>query len=531
MEWFVEESERECEMRERGIRMKKTVYRQVGTILCLAMVIVLFAGCGGEYSEQMGTSGASGGAVSASAVNGEAVSGSGGASRYTYCSDWNLYYVRDSYMPDASIVERNLENGSEREIPVDGLHEVCYVDNDWVYYAKRIEVEGNENFDSTTIVGEVWRAPIDKSSCAMDEKAEELVLKEGNRPGMVLSRSHIGIDHKGILCDGRYIVFEGGEWTGPEGVQSLEVFLRVYDIQAGSYVHEEIFQESYCYYDIDDTVLCGDSVFAWNEEADELVRVKLETGERTTVAPFDNFKLYEEMPSSISTTSEEDIFWVNSNDDGKKEEVWQYNLAEQKSFCLITDEEFREQLGEKGLLDCSIGEKEHVFDCGGCFVRANRLYVQLEITGEGSDDEECQNRVIFSKQLGEPDANLIYEEPLNECLANPESRQKIFTKKYEGIYGRQPYTRKMYFKCRGFCVSMTEDECLMYLENEEEKKNMPACFDFRTGRLHFLEKDEEWLSKNLHAVNNGILTGDSGEFFESYMICDMMPNNYDVDEE
>lgn len=508
--------------------MKKTVYGQVGTMLCLAMVILLFAGCGGEYSEQMGASGTSGGAVSASAVSGQAVSGSEGASRYTYCSDWNLYYVRDSYMPDASIVERNLENGSEREIPVDGLHEVCYADNDWVYYAKRIEVEENEYFNSTTIVGEVWRAPIDKSSCAMDEKAEELVLKEDNRVGMVLSERHIGIDYKGILCDGRYIVFEGGEWTGPLGVQSLEVFLRVYDIQAGSYVHEEVFKEGYCYYGISYTDLCGDSIFTYDEQADELVRVKLETGEKTTVAPFENFKLYEEMHSSISTTSEEDIFWTNSYDDGKKEEVWQYNLAEQKSFCLITDEEFREQLEKRGVLDCPIGGKEHVFDCEGCFVRANRLYVQLEITGEGSDDEDCQNWVILSKELGKPDADLVYEERLNECLANPENRQKIFTKKYDGIYGRQPHTRKVYFESRGFCVSMTEDECLMYLENEEEKKNMPACFDFRTGRLHFLEKDEEWLSKNLHAVNNGILTGDSGNFMESYTICDRMPNNYDV---
>lgn len=506
------------------MREKKLIWR---TSLCLTMVILLLAGCGGEYREQMENSGASGGAVSASTVSGEAVSGSGGASRYTYCSDWNLYYVRDSYTKEARIVERNLENGTEREIALDGIHEICYVDNDWVYYAKRIESKGNEYLNSCTIVGEIWRVPIDKSSGRMDEKAGELVLKEDNHVGMVMSVVHIGIDHSGIRCDGRYIVFEGGEWTGPEGVQSLEVFLRVYDIQAGSYVHEKIFREDvFCYDDIDDTALCGDSIFLYDEGEEELVRVELLTGEKLAVAPFENFKIDEQMQSSISTTSEEDIFW--NSYDGKKEEVWQYNLAEQKSFCLITDEEFREQLGKKGLLNCSIGGKQHVFSCNGCFVRENRLYVQIEIEGEGSQGEVCRNQVILSKELGEPDADLVYEEKLNECLANPEKRQKIFTKKYDGIYGRQPYTEKAYYKSRGFCVSMTEDECLMYLENEEQKKNMPARFDFQTGRLHFLEKDEDWLSKDLYAVNNRILTGDSGKFMEPYQICDSMPNNYDV---
>lgn len=499
--------------------MKKAVCGQFSIFFCLPMVILLMAGCGGEYGE----SSESEGSVSGPAVSGQAVSGSDGASRYTYCSDWNLYYVREQYSDEARLVERNLESGAEREIPVDGIHEICYADNDWVYYAKRTICE--EDGNTHTIVGEICRSPIDKSSFQMDEKAEELVLKEDNNVGMVLSIGHIGVDYQGIRCDGRYIVYEGGEWTGPEGVQSLETFLRVYDIQNRSYVHEEIFRSEAFSDDISEVELCGDSVFLCDEEEDELIRVKLETGEKLTVAPFENYKFDYQVQFSISTTSDEAMFWDTYN--GEKEEIWQYCLAEQKSLCLITDEEFRELLGQKGLLECSLGGKEHVFRCEGCFVRANHLYVQIGIEGEGSKGEICQNCVILSKELGKSDAVLVYEEKLNACLANPERRQKVFTKKFDGIYGRQPHKEKMYFKSRGFCVSMTEEECLLYLENEDEKKNMPARYDFQTGSLHFLEKDEEWLPKHLYAVNNRVLTGDSGNFMESYNTCDNMPNNYD----
>lgn len=67
----------------------------------------------------------------------------------------------------------------------------------------------------------------------------------------------------------------------------------------------------------------------------------------------------------------------------------------------------------------------------------------------------------------------------------------------------------------------------MYLENSEKKKNMPALYDFRTDSLRFLEKGEDWLSCYLYDRNNRMLTGDPGEFFEAYDMCDRMPNNYD----
>lgn len=496
-------------------------------IFALILVLLLLSGCGGEYGELPGNTGASDGASSASAVSGQAASDSVGTSRYTYCSDWSLYYIRDSYSENERLVERNLEDGSEREIPMKGIHEICYVDNDWVYYAKRMTVEEDE--DTKRIVGEVWRAPINKTSCQMDEGAEELVLKENDEVGMVLSRSHVGIDYRGILCDGRYIVFCGGEWTGPEGVQSLDTFLRVYDIQAGCYVHEKRFREDVFCYDISDVELCGGSVFLCSEGEDgdgELVRVKLDTGKKSVAAPFENFQLDEEMHSYVSTTSDEDIFWKNFN--GKEEEIWQYCLAEQKSFCLIRDEECRELLESRGLLDCLVGGKKHMFWSQDCFVRAGRLYVQMEIEGEGSHGEICHNRIIVSKELGKPEAELVFEDGLNECLANPESRQKVFAKKYDGIYGRQPHEEKMFFRSRGFCVGMTEEECLMYLENEDEKKNMPASYNFQTGKLLFLDEKEDWISRNVYAVNNWVLSGDSGKFMEPYDICDSMPNNYDV---
>lgn len=510
--------------------MKKTIHQWTRTFSCLAIaafVIGAVSGCGGEDADPFGKVGVSDRAVSASAVDGQTVSGSDGYSRYSYCSDRNLYYIKDCYSEEAKLIERNLNDGSERIISVKGIHEVCYVDNDWVYYTKRIEWK--EEKESHIIVGEVCRSPIDKDSFRMNEKEEKLLLKAENELGFVISVGHVGIDHRGVQCDGRYIVYEGGEWTGPEGIQSLELFLRVYDIRTGKYVQEELFRTgSFSSIDMSSTVLCGDSIFLYDDEERALLRVKLKDGEKMTVVPYDEYKLYDDiddMPSYLSTASDEDIFWVNY--DGKEREIWQYNLTEQKSVCLITDEEIQELLKQRGLLKCSIGGKEHTFTYAACFFRADRLYVQVEISGEGGNGEICENFVIVSKKSGAPDASLEYEEKLNDCLANPAKRQKMFTKKWDGIYGRQPCKKKAYFKSRGLCVSMTEDECLMYIENEDENKNLPASYNFHTGSMRFLKKGEDWLSCYIPDRNNCMYTGDPGNFIESYDLCDSMPNNYD----
>ncbi|MCM1245609.1 MAG: hypothetical protein NC293_08220 [Roseburia sp.] len=518
--------------------MKKSVYRQIRAIFCLAAAALFFAGCGGEYENSSGNAGVSGGAVSvsavsgqaasASAVSGQAVSGSDGYHRYTYCSDWNLYYIRDYYTDKAKIVERNLEDGSEREISVDGVHEICYADNDWVYYTK-MRYEEDSDGEVRIIVREVWRAPVSKSSFCMDQKAEELVLSADNDMGLIASRSHVGTDHRGVQCDGRYIVYEGGDWAETDEY-TLETFLRVYDIRTGKYVCEEIFHTDNFDIDMRNPVLCGDSIFLYDNEKTELVRIKLETGETMTVASKD-YQRPIVPDTTISTASEEDVFWINHKKDNS-EEVWQYHLSENRKICLITDAEFRKALEKNGLLTCSLGgKKAHTYYCEACFVRANRLYVQIEIDGEGSQDKVCRNWVIFSKELGAPDAPLVFEKKLNECLANPERRQKFFTKKYDGIYGIQPHKEKACFKSRGFCVSMTEKECLLYVENEDEKKNMPASYDFETGEMRFLEKGEDWPSCYLYDRNNRVLTGDPGEFMERYDTCDKMPNNYDALEE
>lgn len=504
-------------------------FKSMKVIVSLTAAALFFAGCGGEYSGLSADNRISGGAVSASvvsgqvvsasAVSGQAVSDTGGYSRYTYCSDWNLYYIKDCYSEDARLVERDLEKGSERKIRVKRIHEVCYADNDWVYYTK--EAERERDGEVRFVVDEVWRSPINKNSFQMDQTAEELVLRTENEGGLVLSIGHVGIYHRGVQCDGRYIVFVGGEYTEED---VLETPPRVYDMQKRSYVWEEIFRTDSFSDSMEEMILWGGSVFLHDDEKGELVRVNLETGEMTTVASEENYDhLYS---SSISAVSETNIFWRNTKEE--KREIWQYDLRENKSSCFVTEEELRKLLEQRGLLKCSIGRKEHTYGYEACFVRENRLYMQVVIDGEGKNGEVCQNRVVLSKEFRTPDAVLECEDKLNECLSNPKERLKLFSKKWDGIYGRQPCRKKAYFKARGFCASMTEDECLMYLENSEKKKNMPAVYDFRTGSLRYLQKGEDWLSRYTYDRNNRMLSGDPGEFFEDYEVCDRMPNNYDT---
>lgn len=509
--------------------MKKH-FESMKVIVSLTAAALFFAGCGGEYSTRSGDNSISGGAVSASvisgqpvsasAVSGQAVSDTGGYSRYTFCSDRNLYYIRDCYSEDARLVERDIEKGSERKIYVKDIHEVCYADNDWVYYTKK--AEGEIGGERQSVVGGVWRSPINKKDFQMDQNAEELVLRAEDWRGLVLTRSHVGRDHRGVQCDGRYIVFEGVEDTRDE---VLTTSLRVYDMQKGSYVWEEIFRTDSFLIDMRETILWGGSVFLYDEDKWELVRVDLETGERATVATEENYD--DEYSAYISAVSETDIFWWNTKEE--KIEIWQYDLRENKSLCFVTNEELRKLLKQRGLLECSIGGKEHTYGCEACFVRANRLYIQVVIDGEGENGEVCQNRVILSKELRAPDVVLEFEDKLNECLTNPKERLRLFSKEWEGLYGKQPCTKKAYFKARGFCVSMTEDKCLMYLENPEKKKNMPASYDFRTGSLRYLQKGEDWLSRYTYDRNNRMLSGDPGDFFEDNEVCGMMPNNYDIE--
>lgn len=500
--------------------MKKH-FKFMRVIFSLTAAALFFAGCGGEYSTRSGDNSISGGAVSASVISGQAVSDTGGHSRYTFCSDRNLYYIKDCYSEDARLVERDLEKGSERNIRVKRIHEVCYADNDWVYYTK--EAERERDGEVRFVVDEVWRAPIDKNSFQMDQDAEELVLRTENELGLVPSETHVGIYHRGVLCDGRYIVFVGGEYMEEDVLVTPP---RVYDMQKRSYVWEKIFRTDNFSDAMEEMILWGGSVFLHDEKG-ELVRVNLETGEMTTVASEENYDY--EYFADISAVSETNIFWRNAKEE--KREIWQYDLRENKSSCFVTEEELRKLLEQRGLLKCFIGGNEHTYGYEACFVRANRLYMQVVMDGEGKNGEVCQNRVVLSKEFRTPDAVLEFEDKLNECLTNPKERQKLFSKKWDGIYGRQPCRKKAYFRTRGFCASMTEDECLMYLENPEKKKNMPAVYDFRTGSLRFLQKDEDWLSCYTYDRNNRMLSGDPGEFYEDYEVCDMMPNNYDSIEE
>lgn len=495
-------------------------FKSMKVIVSLTAAALLFAGCGGEYNGLSADNRISGGAVSASVVSGQAVSDTRGYSRYTYCSDWNLYYIKDCYSEDARLVERDLEKGSERKIRVKRIHEVCYADNDWVYYTK--EAERERDGEVCFVVDEVWRSPINKNSFQMDQAAEELVLRTENEQGLVLLRSHVGIAHRGVQCDGRYIVFVGGEYTEEE---ELKTPPRVYDMQKRNYVWEEIFHTDSFSEDVWEMILWDGNVFLHGYDGDKwkLVRVNLETGEMTTVSE-ENFDNY----TNISAVSETNIFWRKPTEE---REIWQYDLRENKSSCFVTEEELKKLLEQRGLLKCSIGGKEHTYGYEACFVRADRLYIQVVIDGEGKNGEVCQNRVVLSKEFRTPDAVLEFEDKLNECLANTKDRLKIFSKKWDGIYGRQPCTKKAYFKARGFCVSMTENECLMYLENPEKKKNMPAFYDFRTGSLRYLQKGEGWLSRYMYDRNNRMLSGDPGEFYEDYEVRDMMPNNYDSIEE
>ena len=160
--------------------------KKVGYLLCIFLAACFFAGCGGEFAGRSREGAVSGGAVSGGAVSEGAVSGgavweeavSGGAvkkipvekrrkkDRYSwFFSENNFYYLRKDEggrkgQADWVIMERDLSEGTEREINRKDVNALCYVDDGWVYYVVWEESEDSEE-DLTT--GSLYRAPIEKN--------------------------------------------------------------------------------------------------------------------------------------------------------------------------------------------------------------------------------------------------------------------------------------------------------------------------------------------------------------------------------
>lgn len=220
------------------------------------------------------------------------------------------------------------------------------------------------------------------------------------------------------------------------------------------------------------------------------------------------------------TTTCSDLFWADGFQEIK--DIWRYSMEGQAQ-CLITVSDIRELLEKEGYSRCSLSDSHEYRDLG-LFVRAHRLYIQIHMR---HDREPCCSHIVVLSKSLDADGILQVEKELTRCLKLSENNGKAIWKM--GRNGGRDVT----YMNRGLCVMMTEDTCLMYLEDQEKKKNSWACYDFKTGGLRFVsEKDASgclMYSDRYHTLYNlklkrEILDMDASVY---YYLNDVLPNNYD----
>lgn len=176
----------------------KTSYKLLAFLLLIACAGT--CGCGG-YAAQENRNVEADRAVSAGAVLAGAVRGGTGeeaqesdregTSKYTYCTDTNLYhYISDD--TGQYIIQSRLDGTHKKKLKIPNAEMLDYVCEDWLYYEILMKEEDKNEIPMTA----VYRVPIRKDEEGYDvpepEKAEEVVSE-------INTKAHIYVDDEYVL--------------------------------------------------------------------------------------------------------------------------------------------------------------------------------------------------------------------------------------------------------------------------------------------------------------------------------------------
>ena len=453
--------------------MRGELHRMKRLLLSLAIAAGICAGCGGEFSGHSRERTASGGAVSGGAVSEGAVSGgavweeavSGGAVKKIsvekrrkkdqsswFFSENNFYYLREvegrGEIPvECVIIERDLSEGTEREINRKDLSGLCYVDDDWVYY---VAGESGGSVDDR-VSASLYRAPIEKNR--LNIRKEECLLTD--KKGIDV----FGVE--GVYCDGRYLLYitEDGiykkyDLKKKRFIGNLDKDKRNYDSQILSVV------DGYVY------LRMGEKEgFYWQ---------KLDAAEIT--------KITGEMVWGMAHAAiGKDVYYSEEYVYAMPFSVMKYNVEDGSREKAVSEKQLRELLEQNGLLT----EKDRTFesyDPIGMFISGKRLYMQFEIIWHNKMGVQYNRNVLVYLEP-ERGRELHYDKVLTEYL----SYDKPQGDWVEGVF------LERYDCSRGRCVQMTDERCYMEVCHTESDKNTLVCYDFQSGEFMYLtEEDLDW---------------------------------------
>ncbi|MCM1244642.1 MAG: hypothetical protein NC293_03250 [Roseburia sp.] len=455
--------------------MRKNSFGAWGVIMAVSLAVGLLSGCGGEYDTSFhgGTENVSGAAihvtgqaVSGQAVDSQPVSGSPVSAReenteqYRFCNKTHLYYC-DYDEGDSFLVERSLEDSSERKIFIKNFEKVCYVDDNWVYYVKWEKADADD--EKRYSYDQLWRAPIHEK-----EGERTLAEKEGER--IFTEKSGIGdstydYSWQNFYCDGRYILY----------ITTDNYTLKEYDLKKREYIKPSG-RKSLGIASIG-TIWGKTGIVSFSTNGEGMYRLDLDTGELGRIT---DSRVFEE--NVVGT--EDDVFYQEGFDETYA--VWQYHIEDGSKQKILVPEQLKEKLEEEQLMDFSKG-KEHSYYVSEMFIRNNSLYYQVSLSWmEG--ETEYQDYAIFRVGLDKTD-ELIYEKGLSEVLKNPAENQKAFHKE-SWVPGGAPESENIIYRSRGGVVMMTEESAYCVLYNPQEGKNRLGCYDFDSGQMKYITKKD-----------------------------------------
>ena len=453
--------------------MRGELHRMTGLMLLIALAAGICAGCGGEFSGHSRERTASGGAVSGGAVSGGAVSGgavweeavSGGAVKKIsvekrrkkdqsswFFSENNFYYLREiegrgGIPVECVIIERDLSEGTEREINRKDLSGLCYVDDDWVYY---VAGESGGSVDDR-VSASLYRAPIEKNR--LNIRKEECLLTD--KKGIDV----FGVE--GVYCDGRYLLYITEDGNGT---------YKKYDLKKKRFVGNLHKDKRNC--DSQILSVVDGYVYLRMGEDEEFYWQKLDSAEITKIT---GEMVWGEAHAAIG----KDVYY--SDEYAMPFSVMKYNVEDGSREKVVSEKQLRELLEQNRLLL----EKDKTYESynlAGMFVSRNRLYMQFEISWDNKIGVGYSRNILVYLEP-EKGGELHYDKALTEFLAYDKPQEHWF----DGTFLNEAYCS------RGRCVEMTDERCYMEVHDQESDKITLACYDFQSGGFVYLtEEDLDW---------------------------------------
>lgn len=431
--------------------------RRISLLVAFSLMIGSLTACGGEYLKETGN-------VSGAAVSGQAVSVTEGAvsgqaieevpkptptvqkivtqKRKKERTNWffsttNFYYVETASAGDSKkIIEENLSDGTKRVIMCDGLSNLCYVNNKWVYYTVCADEYSDKEY--------FYRAPIKKNQLNLN-KAELLFTEKD------------GFWENEIYCDGRYVVY----------TTFYDSRYKKYDLKKKKWIGDFYKYEKYA--DSKVLAVAGNYIYVCLGDTG-LYQQKLDS------APVEKITGDDEIWGPGFVATETAAFYCV--DDSGECYVIKYHAENKKKQEIITKLQIEKILQENKIIK---EDDYYWYEADGMFVSGKRLYLQLNVGWDDKDGKRYQKEIIVYVELAD-ESTLYYAKELTECVTSE--------KALENSFGNLPFGANL---SRGFCVEMTDEKCYMLLYNDEEKKNMPASYQFASGKLKYLtSQDLDW---------------------------------------